>query len=146
MFVHRMQTKYIGYLNTTTRDLLDHLYVKYAHIPPADLQANDVNFKSSYDQNLPIETLFDQIENSVDYAAAGLTPYSPEQVVAIAYQLVFATGMFLDYCKTWKRRANFKVYFSSAHRKFHKAKTVTAGATGYQSANFTTQPSLSPNC
>jgi hypothetical protein len=141
MFVRSLATKYIGYLNVTTKEILTHLYNQYARISAADLQDNDVAFKTAYDPNLPIETLFDQVENAVDFAAAGNTPYSPEQVVATAYQLIFATGLFLDDCKVWKRQldnyktwANFKRDFTLSHRDFRETKTTTAAA-GYQSAN-----------
>lgn len=146
MFVRSLQTKYIGYLNVTTRALLDHLYAQYARISAADLHANDGNFKAAYDPNLPIETLFDQIENGVDFAAAALTPYTPEQVVSTAYQCIFATGLFTEECKVWKRRtsadktwANFKTAFSLAHRELREARLTTAGATGYSSANSVVQ-------
>jgi hypothetical protein len=141
MFVRSLQTKYIGYLTVTTLQILDHLYNQYARISAADLQNNDVSFKSAYDPNLPIESLFDQIENAVDFAAAGNTPYSPAQVVATAYQLIFATGMFLDDCKLWKRQPeayktwdHFKRDFTLSHREFRESNVTSAGA-GYQTAN-----------
>jgi len=43
--------------------------------------------------------LIDQIDNGVDYAAAGKNPYSPEQIVNIAYNLVFQISLFTDKCK-----------------------------------------------
>lgn len=141
MFVRALQTKYVGYLHVSTRDILDHLYDQYARISSADLQNNDINFKAPYDANQPIERLFDQIENAIDFAAAGNTPYSPAQVVATAYQTLFATGMFHDDCKTWKRQPEtyktwkqFKADFSLAHREFRETKQTSASA-GYQSAN-----------
>ena len=49
--------------------------------------------------------------------------------------------MFLDDCKTWKRKpgadktwANFKTYFSLAHCEFRETRTTTAGG-GFASAN-----------
>ena len=38
MFVRSLQTKYVGYLNVSTRDILEHLYSKYARISAADLE------------------------------------------------------------------------------------------------------------
>jgi hypothetical protein len=146
MFIRCLQTKYLGYLNVTTRDILDHLYAQYARISASDLQDNDVTFKSPYDPNLPIETLFDQIEHGIDYAAAGLSPYSPEQVINNAFQLIYATGMFLDDCKIWKRQAaayktwdQFKTDFSLSHREFRDARGTTAGATDYRANNASYQ-------
>jgi hypothetical protein len=124
----------VGYLNVTTRDLLDHLYSQYARISTSDLQDNDRKFKEPYDANLPLETLFHRIEHAIDYAAAASTPYSAEQVVATAYQLLFATGLFQEDCKTWKRQAatyktwaHFKRDFALAHREFRENKTTVAG-------------------
>jgi len=48
--------------------------------------------KTPFDVSLPIETLYDQIEASVELADIGQTLYTAEHVVAISYSLVFATG------------------------------------------------------
>ena len=50
--------------------------------------------KKAYDPNLPIENLFEQINDEMGYAAAGNTPYKPLQIVTTAYQLIFNTGVF----------------------------------------------------
>ena len=74
--------------------------------------------KTPFDMTLPIETLYDQIENAVELANVGLTPYSAPQVVAVAYLLVVLTGQLDEACRDWKRtlighvpQANFKFYF-----------------------------------
>ena len=41
LYVRSLCHKYIGYRNTTTRALLDHLYAAYANIPASALQDND---------------------------------------------------------------------------------------------------------
>ena len=46
--------------------------------------------------NQKFETLIYQVEDAVDYASAGDTPYTPALVVGIAFQLVFQTGLFND--------------------------------------------------
>ena len=53
--------------------------------------------------NLSIKALFEQIEDAVEYAANGRTPFTNEQVVSTAYMLVAKTGMFTDKCKVWRR-------------------------------------------
>ena len=47
--------------------------------------------------------VFNRVENCGDYAAAGNTPYSLEQVIGIAFNLVYQTGLFVDKHKSWKR-------------------------------------------
>ena len=43
-----------------------------------------------------VESLFDRVKNCGDYAAAGNNPYSLEQVIGIAFQLVYQNGIFVD--------------------------------------------------
>ena len=62
------------------------------------LQDNYKRLRAPYDSNQPFETLIDQVENAVDYAFAGDTPYTPAQVVGISFQLVFQTGFFNEDC------------------------------------------------
>ena len=74
MFVRYLRHKYIGYGNTTTREMLNHLYSTYANISPSYLQDNDAKLRNPYKYNHPIENLTDKIENAVEYAAVGQTP------------------------------------------------------------------------
>ena len=53
------------------------------------LQDNDTQLRALYGINHPFEILIDQVENVMDYASAGYTPYTPAQVVTIAFQLLF---------------------------------------------------------
>ena len=96
MYIRSLRHKYVGYSLKTTRTILDHLYKTYASISSADLQENDAVFRTPYDINKPIETLFGRVENCGDYAATGNPPYSLEQVLGIAFQIVYQTGLFID--------------------------------------------------
>jgi hypothetical protein len=125
--------------------MIQHLYTEYARISADDLLENDKRFKAPFDANLPIENLFTQIDDGVNYAAAGNTPYTPAQVLACAYQLVFATGLFNIECKLWKRQVEayrtypqFKLDFALSHRELRDTRATAAGA-GYQAANSVTQ-------
>ena len=102
-----------------------HLYTTYSKISSADLQENDAVFRTPYDINQPIETLFDRVENCGDYAAAGNTPDSLEQVFGITFQLVYQTGLFVDNFRAWKclpvqqkTWTAFKTFFATAHNKW----------------------------
>ena len=61
--VRSLQHKYIGYGNTTTREMLDHLYSTYANISPSELQYNNARLCTPYNSNHTIDNLTDQIEN-----------------------------------------------------------------------------------
>ena len=120
---------------------MDHLYAIYANISSADLQEKDAVFRTPYDVNQPIESLFDQVENCVDYSAAGNTPYSLKQVIGIAFQLVYQTVLFVDDCKVWKRLnpqqktlTEFKTFFATSHNEWRESQSTTSGAV-FHSAN-----------
>jgi hypothetical protein len=141
MFLLPLRSKYVGYQNSSTRDFLDHLYATYANISASDLLSNNEQMKANYDANQPIELFFDQIEDSVNFAAAGNCPYTPAQVTAIAYELVFKTGIFHDECKLLKRRiaadknwADFKTVSSLAHQELRESQ-LTSSDIGFHSAN-----------
>ena len=83
--------------------MITHLYLHYTKISPTDLALNDKATKKPYDPNLPIENLFEQINDTVDYTTAGDTPYITSQILSTAYQLVFNTGVFGLDCKEWRK-------------------------------------------
>ena len=147
LYLKALRNKYTGFGSQTSLTMLRHLYDNYAKISSAELALNDDAMKKQYDANFPIESLFDQIDTAVEYAAAGGAPYTPEQIVTIAFQLVFQTGLFPDDCKLWKRRpvgdktyAHFKTYFTEAHLELRESQTTTQ-AGGFQGNNIEQQDS-----
>ena len=103
-YIRGKRNKYVGYVNVTTLELLNHLYESYAKIIHNNLRENDQCMNAPYDPNEPFEVLIDQIEDAIDYAAAGNMPYTPTQIVNTAYNLLFDTGVFADECKEWRKR------------------------------------------
>ena len=141
MFLEALSQPTVGLAMVTPLQILRHLYTQYANITAADLAANDVAMKSPYDVNMPIENLFKQIQSAVEFATAGSTPYSPAQVLAVAYQLVFQTGIFADDCKIWKRRPaiyktwlQFKIDFTISHQEYRESQVTTPAAAGFHAS------------
>ena len=83
MFTRVLKNRYIGYANVTTKKLLNHLFATYGKITGNDLRVNDTRMNASYDVNLPIEVLFDQVEDRMDYVDAGNHPKTPRKIVMI---------------------------------------------------------------
>jgi hypothetical protein len=61
-------------------------------IAPTELTQNHVRLNTPYDPNLPIELLFQQIQDTRAFAVAGGQPYGAAMIVNVAYTLVFNTG------------------------------------------------------
>ena len=141
-YVRALRDRYIGYANVTTLTLITHLYTAYARISQGDLDLNHDRLRTPWDPNQPFETVISQVEDAVEYAAAGNTPYSPAQVVTHAYNLVNNTGLFADDCKLWRRKplaertwANFRTDFTLAHQELRES-SQTAHTGGFQANNI----------
>ena len=87
----------------------------------------------------------------MDYADAGTVPYSPAQVVANAYQLLFATRIFTDGCRHWNSKtaadktwANFKNHFAQEHREWKETQPTSAGATYHSANSLLPEPTFLP--
>ncbi len=74
-----METKcdiHTGFLDHSTRDLLDHLLVTYGRITPTALAENLKRFQAAIDPDTPLETYFKTLEDCLQYADDGKAPYS----------------------------------------------------------------------
>jgi hypothetical protein len=131
------RTSYFGFANVTTLQLTQHLLATYGRITAHSLHENDILFRKAMDPGLPFESFITQIDEAVEYANAGETPYNAAQIVANAYNNAFQTGLFPDVCREWRRRpsvehtwSNFKTDFAEARRD-HRLVTNSAQAQSY---------------
>jgi len=102
VYVQPLRNRLTGFATVSTRTILDHLYARYGHISPLDLEANDQRFKAAYDTAMPIKGLFEQISKAIDLADAAGAPYTPKQILNNAYALMFQTGVYGKACKEWR--------------------------------------------
>jgi hypothetical protein len=124
-YINALSDEIVGYANCTSLKLLTHLLTYYAMLAPTELTQNYERQNTPYDPNQPIETLFQQIQDTRAFAVAGGKPYGATMIVNVAYTLVFNTGLFPDACRAWQSRAiagktwaQFKLDFATAHREF----------------------------
>jgi hypothetical protein len=71
--------------------MLVHLGINYAFINPMQLVDNCNTMTAPVSFQEPIETLFKQIENGVQYANAGIQPYMEAQCINIDFLLILNT-------------------------------------------------------
>jgi len=134
--------RHVGYQNASFLQMIQHLYTNYGIITPTDLDDNDIRMREPYDASKPIEELFDQIEDAVEYADAANAPYNDTQIVSRAYLLVYKTGLYNEACRDWRKRTladqtwnNFKTDFTAAHRDLMIQRAVQPNP--FQEANAT---------
>ena len=121
-----------GYASVTVWQLIKHLLVSYGRITPNAISANDTRMRTPFDADQPIEVLFTQIEYGMQYAAAGNAAYSAQQIIIIAYALIFASDAYPEACREWRKKTevdktwtNFKEDFASAYHDRCEASTTT---------------------
>ena len=129
----------------STLDILTHLYSSYGRLTAQDLYENDQKMRTPFDASLPIELLFDQIQDGRDMAAHGNSPYTLPQILNIAYNLVQATGLYGIPCKEWRRFPHtkktwviFRIHFAEAAHEL-RTDQGTANNNGYGTVNHVEQ-------
>ena len=83
-----------------------HLFKNYSNITQLELEDNDTKMRVLWDPNSPLDCLVQQLEDVQDYADDGGQPYTADQLLCIAYTLVFKTGLYFEDCKAWNAKPN----------------------------------------
>jgi hypothetical protein len=142
VYLAALRLPYVGLGTRTPLEILAHLYTNFANITHADLEQNGLAMQQPCDVNQPIEVFYKQIKDAMEFAAAGQTPYSPAQVLSIAYQSIFRTSIFADDCKIWKRQAaayktweKFKIDFRVTYKEYNEALDIAPQAAGFHAEN-----------
>jgi hypothetical protein len=82
-YLNALSDEIVGYANCTSLQLLTHLLTYYAMIAPTELTKNYEHRNTPYDPNLPIETLFQQIQDARAFAVVDGQPDVDEKLEAI---------------------------------------------------------------
>jgi hypothetical protein len=68
MYIEMLNDDLVVFANTTSRDMLDHLFLSYGSIKAVDIEQSFENMRKVWDPQQPVETLFKQIQDCVDFA------------------------------------------------------------------------------
>jgi hypothetical protein len=141
MYLEIINNDIFGFANTTARYMLDHLFLSYGSITAVDLEHNWENMRKAWDPHQPMESLFKQIQDCVDYAEAGGITISEAQKLQTAYAKISATRIFHSDCRHWNDRLPaektwnaFKTHFAMAYRQHKQMQGQKAAASGHANA------------
>lgn len=141
-YVNELRNRYTGYLGVSTLDIIDHLMDRYGKISPSALKENEDAMKEPIDTSVPIDVYFKRIDDAVQFAADGDTPFTTEQILHTAFHAILTTGLYTDEAKAWRKKdaadktwANFKTHFAEAYHDMRETQKLTAGAGGFHAAN-----------
>jgi hypothetical protein len=71
MYLDILNDDMVVFDNTSAREMLDHLFLTYGSITAVDLERDFENICKAWNPQQPVETLFNQIQDCVDYVEAG---------------------------------------------------------------------------
>jgi hypothetical protein len=71
MYIGILSDDLVGFANTTSRDILDHLFLSYGSITAVDIEQSFENMRKAWYPQQPVETLFKQIQDCVDFIEVG---------------------------------------------------------------------------
>jgi hypothetical protein len=111
-------------LRGTVYQVLEHLQTNYGRVSPQMLEDREQELRTmTYNTKYPIDTVFNAVEDYVDYAELGNQPLTQRQVIAKAYVILNKTRRFKTDITDWNRRPdlkkswiNFKDNFRRAHQ------------------------------
>ena len=142
-------------MNQSIRNLLMHLFENYGNITQLELEDNDTKMRALWDPNSPFDCLIQQLEDGQDYADDGGQPYTADQLLRIAYTLVFKTGLYFEDCKAWNAKPNNEKTWTTFKTHFHRPNVFSvtnfaqpnrpASLATLQSTTTLTKPNHPPN-
>ena len=104
IYVRALRDRHVGYMNQSICNLLTPLFENYGNITQLELEDNDTKMRALWDPKSPFDCLVQQLEDGQDYADNGGQPYTADQLLRIAYTLVFKTGLYFEDCKAWNAK------------------------------------------
>jgi hypothetical protein len=119
-------------------------FFSYGSITSVDIEQNFENMRKAWDPQQPVEKLFKQIQDCVDFAEAGGVAIGAAQKLSSAYSKIFKSGKFNSACPRWDEKIeadktwnNFKIHFAAAYRQHRKMQGETVGTQGFANSAVT---------
>jgi hypothetical protein len=130
-------------LTGTVHQITNHLIDTYGRITPTMIDDYEQHLKQmTYDPASPIDTIFNAVEDLMEYAELANQPYTQRQAVAKAYTIINKTGRFKEAIKAWNRRTAltqtwiaFKDDFRIAHREYRETTNLALEASELEQHN-----------
>jgi hypothetical protein len=102
------------------------------------------NMRKAWDPQQPVDTLFKQIQDCVDFAEDRGAAIGAAQKLSSAYSKIFKSGKFNSACRRWDEKLeadktwnNFKMHFAAAYRQHRQMQGETIGAESFTNAAVT---------
>jgi hypothetical protein len=120
-------------LTGTVYDILQYLQDTHGRVSPQMIDDREQELRNmNYNTAHPIDTIFNTVEDFVEYASLGHQDTSAAQMIGKAYNILNKTRRYKLAITEWNRNppaektwANFKTHFRRAHQEFRETTDVT---------------------
>ena len=102
-FYKSLGNRVTGFKRVSFLTIFSHLLTENGELEDQEIQEIDKKLKADISGETIFEDLVDQIEENVE-AVARQNPYTPAQIVSIAFTIVDRSGFYADDCRDWKRK------------------------------------------
>ena len=141
LYLKVIKIRHVKFLGVPSLDIIQHLYKSYGTINQVDIDDNEKKMSKHYDSTLPIEVLFDKIEEGMEVAEAASFSYNKNQILQKSYLLIIQTGKYKESCIEWNGKAMgnllwpiFKAHLSKAHSENLHIEQATSQVSGFANA------------
>jgi len=135
IYLEAIREQYSNFANLTAWDMINHLFTNYAIITPLELQQNNIDIVKPWDPTTPFATAVKQISDCQNKARTAGQPYSDQQIMTYAYNLVFSTNLYFNHLERWNARAvadktydHFKTFIAAAQLSLRNEQRSAAAA------------------
>ena len=104
LYLKALASRRLGFVGVTAKIMLAHLNDFYGTISSDDLEANMERAKATWNINNPVEEVFEQVLDAVDFAAAGGDEITEATSVRIVIKIFEDSGVMDDAVKDGARR------------------------------------------
>jgi hypothetical protein len=131
----------VGFANTSAREMIACVFTTYGSTTPVDYHTFETT-RNAWDPQQPIETLFKQIQDYVDFSEAGGVTIGEAHQISVEYTTIFAAGSFMSACCHWNEKEEehnnwitFKAHFAATYHQRKHMQREPASASGHHSEN-----------
>ena len=93
------KNKYTVFLGVTFHNLLEDMLNIYRNITTTDIKAINQQMNNPIESSLTIDKYFKFIDDCIQYANYGKTPYTAPYVIHNVHHVVLVAGLYVNACK-----------------------------------------------
>ena len=128
VYLQSLRDSITNTINQPIRGIISHLFGTYGRVTAQKIAAETEKVTSyTFDPVMPVDCVFTLVEDLAVLADAGKAPFSPEQIINFAYNVINKTRKFGNDVKLWNRFAapnktwiSFKIHFRQAQEELRE--------------------------